>query len=336
MSALPPFARSKRRGVVHATSFAVLVVVVALFACKKKSGQLIGSCDRRSTEKLQSICEDAIDDFVLERCSSAGYDVTASGTKSEKACDRTGAIGGCKNSSSTTWYFPAKTIRKVEHIAYFCSNGTVVGVDGAPLSGVTPAKTASSAELEAESAIPAYKSKVEAKLAVIEQIAKKLPSPATKARTPANDLEHLLHAHEEDLATLGKMPKIDYRAKESEVLSACARMVKNGDVTGVTDVSTNLRDCSTAEHLVVIRTRSLTQPKQVGGINQYEAGRATGDVLVFELSGGKLVGSAPYSATSSRDVTMKWETFDADLRKDLLGQLASAWAAAIKTATSKP
>ena len=335
MSALPSFARSTRRRLVHETFFLVAVVVIALFACKKK-GQFIGSCDRRSPDKNQSVCQDAVDDFILNNCTSPHYETRATGTKSEKLCERTGAIAGCKDSSSTDWFFPSKTIRKVEHVAYVCT-GTVIGIDGAPLSGVSPAKTASPEELEAESAVPRYKSQVEAKLTVIEKIAKKLPPPSAKARAPASDLGHHLYAHEEDLATtLGKPPRVDYRDPDSQTLAACARIVRNGDVTGVTNPSATLSECATAEHLIVIRMRSLTEPKQVEGLNQYESGRASGDVLVFELSGGKLVGSAPYSATSSRDLKTEWKTFAADLKKDFGAQLGAARGAAVKTATSKP
>jgi hypothetical protein len=200
---------------------------------------------------------------------------------------------------------------------------------------VTPAKPASGAEVDTEFALTHYKAKVERKLKVIQQIAQKLPSRSKKPLAPADKLGGVLHVHEEDLETLGKMAKLDYRVAGSETLPACARVVRDGDVT-VTEPSKAMSECSRAEHLAVIRLQSLTQPKRVEGINQYEPGRASGDVLVFELTGGKLVGSAPYTATSSTDLQTKWETFDADLKKDFGAQLGSAWATAIEKATSKP
>jgi hypothetical protein len=224
--------------------------------------------------------------------------------------------------------------------------GTLLGADGNPLVGVTATPALTNAEAELEEYAPEYQAKIDPKLAMVEQIAKALPAASTRVISTNEEIAEAFVAHVEDLKTLGVTGSVDHRASAETLLPACARLVRKKDTTGMKgaagevpanapEVGTVLSNCSRMTHLVVIRATSTKKPKVVGGINEFEGGAASGDVMIFDLAKGKLVGAAPFTATSNRALSTTWKNFESDLQDDFAQQVVNAWGAAATKAAPK-
>ena len=84
-------------------ALAVLAVLAfALLACK--DSKPAGSCDRRTVEGWESCFDYPKGELESGKSSCAGANA---GTWAEAACNRSGALGGCKMSTGITkWFFP--------------------------------------------------------------------------------------------------------------------------------------------------------------------------------------------------------------------------------------
>jgi hypothetical protein len=315
--------RGVRRFHQCATIVAIAAATLGFSACPKKKGEVVGSCDRRSKEDAISVCSDSFekDSYLLKECGSG----SVAGKASDKACDRTGTLVGCKQSDRIVWYFPSKSVRKIEHAASLCLGGTLISAANAELKGIASATPLTPAEIETEELVPQLKPKIDPKLAIIEQLGKKLPPPSTRVLSTNDEVSsNALLIHAEDLAQIGARAKIDHRAGGSQEISECVQLTRTKDPKDVKDVGKVLRTCAEAKHLIVLRMNSVTEPKTVTGLNSYTGGTASGDLLLYELTGGKLIGTAPFSAKSSTGLDTTWSKFEEDLRKDFDKQIKSA------------
>ena len=79
------------------------------------------------------------------------------------------------------------------------------------------------------------------------------------------------------------------------------------------EVGSVLSNCSRMTHLVVIRATATKKPKVVGGLNQFEGGTASGDVMIFELAKGKSSAPRLHRGEQPRSLD-EWKNFASDPR----------------------
>jgi hypothetical protein len=145
--------------------------------------------------------------------------------------------------------------------------------------------------------------KVAARLAVIDRLSGKLPPRMARASLHIDGGKTLGETAEfiqaEDMSDLTKkdLSTESYRLAGSAIFLTCARIVRKHD-TSVSDARKLLERCAGAEFLVVIRHQHFTRPQANGG-GTFTEGKVDGDVLVYSLPGGKLLGGFPYAAKSS-------------------------------------
>ncbi len=106
---------------------AVLVVSVALFACKKGGGspkEVKGSCDMRSASSGgSSICIDfhtEPNEKVKAICTDGNY------TLAQTPCDHSTALGGCQKGNLTNWYYSSSRHSSADDVKKECTSGTFV------------------------------------------------------------------------------------------------------------------------------------------------------------------------------------------------------------------
>ena len=252
----------------RATSVAITVcsVILALGACRG-SDKIVGSCDRRGSAGLldKSTCGDVAQKVASDAkkaCPSVG------GTWSDKPCDRTGSVGGCKGANGTVWWFPTKA-GSPPALADECeSSDQIVGVDDRPLDAGSKSAPLG---LTIDQAVKQYGAKAEAKLAAVEQIAKKLAPPPKSDSLKPEGARIQLHdkggnvflAYEEDLADVAHPANVKYRVPASTGLSMCVTLArKHSDfgLSGPVDIEYVMRSCAEAAYLAVIRITRARAP----------------------------------------------------------------------------
>jgi hypothetical protein len=301
-----------------------LVVVAAGAASCKRAGTVDGSCDYRPSD---TSCWDAYD----AKEGKAGCAVKQ-GKWSDKPCDKTGAAAGCKNSHGITWHYDPLAKSMPELVALSCfSEDTLVMPDGTPRAkpsvAPTPQKTPDQLN---DYYMSQYSAKVEPKVEAIEKLAAKLPAPVPKDGVkldgqPALTTKSVGVVHAEDLRSIYDTGKVAYRIEHSDTLNSCARVVRKRAKSAE---PSPLSDCAGWDFLLVVRTASVTEPAAAGTTHDpgktthfFTPGKISGDVLVFRIDGGKLLGGYSFAAKNP-------DTMDnpdvGKLQKDLHFQLAQS------------
>lgn len=307
----------------------VAIVVVGLViglvgACKKK-GVLVGSCDRRASDAARNICEDAYDGAILSGCDVAHGSEIPAGKTSTAGCDRASALAGCKFPDSISWYFPSKRVKSVENVAAVCM-GTLIGPDAKELTGITKVDLKTDEQMWAEEKVAKWKPDFEAKFAMIEKIAKSVPPPTKKVKGASgyDDTVKLLTLNAADLSNIAVNAEAPHRFSDSLVLAQCIRMVRKNDMTGIEKPTEPLDACHDAKWLAIERTASVQEPAWLGSgsnIDAYKRGHAQGDVLIYDLATGTLLGAAPWDADSSRDLKTTSDNAKKDMATDFEKQI---------------
>ena len=108
----------------RSTGVFLAVVMFALLACKQSGPKEVkASCDMRAAASgsgSSSICIDFHEepnDKVRAICSEASGYVLA-----PKACDRTGALGGCQKGKLTNWYYSSSRHTSADDVKKECSD----------------------------------------------------------------------------------------------------------------------------------------------------------------------------------------------------------------------
>jgi len=87
-----------------------------------------------------------------------------------------------------------------------------------------------------------------------------------------------------------------------------------------------LKDCGSAEFLFVLRAR-VNQPAEIVEVRSYRPGRFEGDVLLFRLSDGALLGGVSVAGTNADSLMAQVD--EAGIPKDLAGRLESELSAQV-------
>lgn len=308
----------------------VFSALFALAGCGAK-----GSCDRRATGT--TTCEDSLKHGEIDEieCKS-NTDLTKRGAWSTKACDRTGAIGGCETSYNRVWYYPGSRASKIEQVAALCpAEGHPIGVDGKKVT-VTPEKPSEVLNDRALMALGApYKAQLDGNVVAFEKIRTELQAPAalngtvrltggkhvmvgaTTAAVWDRDLQHFLDPKPLDRSSIYTFPK-------GHDLFLCGRGWKLQDRQAVPDDSMKrvFEWCAGLTTLAVVTSTDIKKPVLDSATKQFQTGHATGTVYVFELPSGKLAGGYPYKAENSDEVKTKYAKFGLD--SDLTANLGKA------------
>lgn len=164
-----------------------------------------------------------------------------------------------------------------------------------------------------------FADKLEPRLAAIEKAGASLPPRIRHGYLKLEpgkvlgDSAEYIHADDMRDLTYPPTPFQTYRVKGSQLFLSCARATRKNDAS-IKDPRALLERCTNAEHLVVIRTAKLEEPKSYSGVN-FIGGKAEGDVLIYSLPKMKLVGGFPYSAQSSKQVHQ--HQIEEDMQKNL-------------------
>ena len=131
-----------------------VVLLMVLLACKKKPPtQVLASCDLRGTTGGDT-CYDVYDKGFVEAirgiCLSA--DSTGSHWHDGAACDTSGALGGCRSDTATTWHFPNDKETTPDDVKKACSpkekfvEAIAVAGGSATASGAAPIAKSTAAD----------------------------------------------------------------------------------------------------------------------------------------------------------------------------------------------
>jgi hypothetical protein len=319
----------------------VTIAIGMVAACKKK-GALVGSCDRRASDAPRSLCIDAYDGkdgLTLSACERDRGSEIPAGKKSEAACDHSSALAGCKLPGSIEWYFPSGRVKTVENVAAVCM-GTLLGPDSKELTGVAKTDLKTDEQTSAEADVAKWKPDLEAKFAMIERIAKSLPPPTKKLKAASAyaGTKHLV-VDAADSVNIAANADVAHRDDASTVLAQCVRIVRKNDMTGIQKPAEPLERCHDAKLVVIQRTASIQEPVwTTSGTTRdaYKAGHARGDVLVYDLATGTLLGASPWDAESSRDFSSTWDNAKKALAADFDKQIDIARVAATYQASGGP
>lgn len=86
----------------------------------------------------------------------------------------------------------------------------------------------------------------------------------------------------------------------SDLLSLCKRALGN-EVIGEADLE-HLEDCAKLEYVAVVRPKRLVPPKVRVATKTFDPGKVEGDVFVFDLPKGTVVGSYAVAATNKDEI----------------------------------
>jgi hypothetical protein len=113
--------------------------------------------------------------------------------------------------------------------------------------------------------------------------------------------------HEEDLAAPGEASTIAVRSLDSQTLLHCGALLTRGTFyrpldsrVSVTKADRALWQCETLRYLLVIRPRTWLAPRADEATRTFTPGSLKGDVLVFDLKAGKVVGGFPFWVLNER------------------------------------
>jgi hypothetical protein len=278
-------------------SFALAFLCAALGACKSKSTTVVGSCDepKQPADPAGSrICSDYYDKKLLKSTCTGWH-----GALSDRPCDRSGAVGACKEKDATRWYY-ADSYLDAQGLSKICGSDPVILPSGETF------KPKSDKEVNADKVVAnvaQYGAKVKASIATVAAIARKpLPAPTNKVDMQGLKGEALV-MHSEDLADPEHPKTLAYRLADSKELGDCARVV--GGRATPRDDGLVLYTCATRPLLAVVAVRAFKEPTSAGQTTAgntrttfVERGHAAGDVLVFRLDDGRYLGGFSFDASN--------------------------------------
>ncbi|MBX3227540.1 MAG: hypothetical protein KIT84_14390 [Labilithrix sp.] len=318
-------------------AFVVFVVFVA--GCGVK-----GSCDRRANAfECEEITASTIKDMAENKCTSAPNTQDRGVWAEKKACDRTGAIGGCEGNLSRTWYYPGGRVTKLAHVRQLCSSSSkVLGPDGKEVTGVVAEKLPdgpAGPDPGLEAIISSMRGPLEANVAAIAKL--RVPPGAATGTVKLTGGKHVLASKEVAAVYDDDLPrfvdlKLPYRKDyplDGDDLRTCGAAVraKNRQFKSDADLAAILKWCSQLTTLLVVKTTKLEKPVDKNDLTNFHGGLVEGIVTVFELPSGKVAGSYAFKAESSEKV--KANELEDDLRKSFGKALGAALAKADPGAT---
>ena len=124
--------------------------------------------------------------------------------------------------------------------------------------------------------------------------------------------------HADDLKAPERAGASRTGATHAGTIETCGRAM-SGDAPGVpAGVDSMLRECADAEFLFILRAR-VDEPAEIVEVRSYRPGRFAGEVLLFRLSDGTLLGGFSVSATNNDSLMAQVD--EAGVPKDLAGRL---------------
>lgn len=305
---------------VAAAAIAVTLIASAV-ACKKKRGEApVGSCDEPKPTIGSRVCTDYYDKRELENGCTSTTEV-----KSDKPCDKTGSIGGCRYELSDRWYY-GDSFMDAQALAKLCAPRPVVTPTGA--SAAVKSDATYNAEKVKENTAK-FGAKSKAALASISATAvKKLPAPTGKPSLEGLKGSALL-LHAEDLADPEHPKTLPYRLANSDTVASCSRVL--GGRASPKEDGSSLASCAAAVVFGVVSVSTLKKPAATGTTQSgttktttYSKGRMTGDVLLFRTDNGKYLGSFGYDAENvNMPVFATTEKIEAELYEQFASTLTS-------------
>ncbi len=195
-------------------------------------------------------------------------------------------------------------------------------------------------ELTWEEVEKKYKATVDAKLAIVEKIARNKPPPTKTAGItldgppiPASYTPNVAVAFEEDLVDLVTLPKIKYRPDyDHGTINECAStsrkrysVITERAISSASSGNAQLDHCTLLKYLIVVRLTTKVEPKMLpkkpGDIDStFSGGHFEGDVVVFNIDTGKHLGGYTVKA-ENKDVVGRNDTIYTDLYAALNAQI---------------
>jgi hypothetical protein len=307
----------------------VLACVLGTLGCNSVKG----SCDHRADDFQ---CEDVLASTIKDHAEADCPENSIShvkGTWSKSACDRTGAIAGCDTGLTRTWYFPGGNLQKPAHVAKYCADfsGKLVDDKGKALKDVTPEDPGPRSDDKLAALVKSMGAPLETRLAAIEKLS--LPAGASGHVQPSGG-KHVTSAHtaivdETDLLHLTELDAYQspFPMQDGSQLHVCGAAVRKNKMAerDPKKQKEQLSWLASLEYIVVVRSPHMEFPKSYSGVN-FVGGSVKGDVHVFELPSGKLVGGFPFHAESSKKVQS--DEIDSDFRANYAKALTDDFAKA--------
>lgn len=297
-------------------SFVIVSLVLGSTGCKKKrSEKPLGSCDEPKPTIGSRVCRDFYFKDMKRLCNSTGT------VYADKPCDMTGAVGACHEDDEDRWYYTDSGMDQAA-LSKFCAPKPMILPGGATVAAKTAAGYAAD---KLKENMGKYSAAAKPRLATIANIAKKLPAPTGKVNLEGLKGDKLI-VHAEDLADPEHPKTIAYRLKDSDYVTACARVLAGHQTPR--DEGNELFSCGQSPFLAVVSVTSVKKAAATGSTQSgntkttlYSKGRITGDVLLFRLDTGKYLGSFGVDASNGE---MPVFPNDEKLEIDLYQQFASA------------
>lgn len=115
----------------------------------------------------------------------------------------------------------------------------------------------------------------------------------------AQDVENPRVAHQIDLRTLDSLPLLHCGALLDRSTAFDSREKVSSSVA-----EGYLAACARLRFILVIRAKELVPPRAAVGATTFTRGHFIGDVVVFDVATGKMLGGFPVSAQNADDVTI--------------------------------
>jgi hypothetical protein len=110
------------------------------------------------------------------------------------------------------------------------------------------------------------------------------------------------------------------------IITNCASLVRKKKMAdgGASKATKYLKACAQLKYMVVLRQRSGSKPKEDAGTKTFTPGSYSGDVFVFDLGSGKMLGGFTVDVTSGSTKVKKGESagsFQSEVEKAVLDGL---------------